>query len=653
MPTPRSVLAATLLSCALAACGGSSAPADVAQPTPPGAPADSARSAVLDGQTMGGQPIPCVVQDDGVRVCIGDMNNGPDGADIRFRSFDGQPLFVIVTLPPAPASGADGNYPFVVQSHGWGAPPTSPDDTQYGGPTALEWARSGYAVMQFAARGWGNSCGAPASRLVNLTACLNGYARIDDYRYEIRDIQYAIGLLVDEGIVDPGRIGANGESYGAGASLALATLRNRVMDSDGSMMPWTSPSGTPISLAAAAPFAGWSDFAYAMRPNGRTRDTEITSVTANLAPAGIQKLSINAGLYLTATLGAYIAPPGINPEADLTKWFVQAAAGEPYDTALDQASLEQLTKYRSTYYLLSGAYGFEQIEPAPLFLANGFTDDVFAADEYVRYYNLHQSLYPSAPISLFFFDGGHQRGNNKAVDAENVRLASRIKAFFDHYVKGTAPRPAQDVTAFVQTCPADVPSLGPYSAATWDALSPGEVLFSSAATQNILSLGGDPTVALNFDPVAGGLACTTARAASEPGIASYDLPTPTGSGYTLLGAPVVTADLNVTGLFAYIAARLVDVDPQTNTKTLVARSLYRIDPAAPNGRQTFQLYSNGWYFAPGHIPRLELLGKDAPYARPSNGLVFSIGVSNLELRLPVHETPGAAGVPAEVVSPAP
>ena len=27
---------------------------------------------------------------------------------------------MIVTLPPAPVSGADGNYPLVVQSHGWG-----------------------------------------------------------------------------------------------------------------------------------------------------------------------------------------------------------------------------------------------------------------------------------------------------------------------------------------------------------------------------------------------------------------------------------------------------------------------------------------------------------------------------------------------------
>jgi hypothetical protein len=111
-------------------------------------------------------------------------------------------------------------------------------------------------------------------------------------------------------------------------------------------------------------------------------------------------------------------------------------------------------------------------------------------------------------------------------------------------------------------------------------------------------------------------------------------------GYTLLGSPTVTADLKVTGEFAYIAGRLVDVDPATNTKTLVARGAYRIDPKAPNGRQTFQLSANGWHFAPGHIPELELLGRDAPFLRPSNG-VFSIAVSNLELRLPVHEVSGA------------
>jgi hypothetical protein len=106
----------------------------------------------------------------------------------------------------------------------------------------------------------------------------------------------------------------------------------------------------------------------------------------------------------------------------------------------------------------------------------------------------------------------------------------------------------------------------------------------------------------------------------------------------------------VSGEFAYIAGRLVDVDPATNTKTLIARGAYRIDPKAPNGRQTFQLSANGWHFAAGHVPELELLGRDAPFLRPSNG-VFSIAVSRLELRLPVHEAPGGAG--ANPVSAAP
>jgi hypothetical protein len=128
------------------------------------------------------------------------------------------------------------------------------------------------------------------------------------------------------------------------------------------------------------------------------------------------------------------------------------------------------------------------------------------------------------------------------------------------------------------------------------------------------------------------------------------LPAATGAGYTLLGSPAVTADLNVTGEFAYVASRLLDVDPATNTETLVARGVYRIDPNVPNGRQVFQLHPGAWHFAAGHVPKLELLGQDSPYTRASNG-VFSISVSNLSLRLPVHETRGAPGAPPGVNRP--
>ncbi|MGH8226350.1 MAG: CocE/NonD family hydrolase [Steroidobacteraceae bacterium] len=562
------------------------------------------------------------------------------------KSFDGTPLALYVTLPPAPSSGTDGNYPLVILSHGWGDPPHGPDDTQYGGPTARQWAKEGYAVLQLAARGWGDSCGSVPSRFLDPAGCRNGYIRVDDFRYEVRDAQYVAGLLVDEGIADPDRIGAQGESYGAGTTLALATLDDRVMNANGTLSPWTSRNGTPLHIAAAAPFAVWSDQSAALAPNGRWLDSQNTA--PNLAsPFGVQKMSIGRGLIMVGAGGAYYPPPGADP--DVLMGFALTTAGEPYDKPLVRSMVEEEEQFHSSYYLLAGTFGTPRRAPAPLFFGQGFTDDVFGADQVLIYYNLLRSLYPTAPVEILFGDIGHQRAQDKAADLALMR--TRIEAFFAHYVKGTGPRPKLGVTALTQTCPASAASGGPYTAATWAGLHPGVVEFSSQPTQMVFSTAGDPAVAKAFDPVYGGRSCTTASASYEgPGVATYRLPAPSGSGYTLLGFPTVTADLQVTGTFAYIAARLLDVNPATNTETLVSRGVYRIDPKAPNGRQTFQTSANGWHFAAGHIPELELLGRDAPFLRPSNAR-FSIAVSNLELRLPVHEVPGARGTPAEVRRP--
>jgi dienelactone hydrolase len=620
--------------------------------------ASAAVTGVLAGHTMDGQPIPCVTQTDGVRVCAGD-ETGPGGADLRLKSFDATPLQIYVTLPAVPKSGIDGNYPLVVLTHGWGDPPTGPSDAQYGGGSAIDWARDGYAVLQIADRGWGDSCGTVESRLVNVAACANGYIHLDDYRYEARDVQYAVGLLVDEGLVNPDKIGVQGESYGAGLALELATLKNRVMNADGTFSPWTSLDGTPLHIAAAAPFAGWSDLVYALTPNGRTLDTGLTPATADLSPAGVEKQSIVSGLYAVGTEGAYYAPPGVDPEADVTSWFGEISAGEPYSTPMDTSLIQQIAKFHSPYYLLDGAFGLQREAPAPLFMANGFTDDVFPVDEALRYYNLERKLYPHDPISLFFADIGHQRADDKASDL--ALMAARIHAFFDHYVKGTGPKPTLGVTALTQTCPSTASSGGPYWASTWAGLHPGEVNYSSPLAQTILSAGGNPLTSVTFDPIGAaemsavnGLswACQTASATPEQGVATYRLPAVTGNGYTLLGAPTVIADVHSAGEFPYIAARLLDVNPATNTETLLARGVYRLDPSQPSGRIVFQLHPGAWHFAAGQVPELELLGRDAPYLRPSNGQ-FAITVSNLQLRLPVHDVPGAPGVPTVVTKPLP
>jgi hypothetical protein len=587
-------------------------------------------TSVFAGQTMSGNPIPCTTQADGVRVCHG-TDNGGGAADLRLKAFDGSPLEVWVVLPPAPRSGSDGRYPFVVQSHGWGVPPTGPDDTQFYGPTADSWAKRGYAVMQLAARGWGDSCGTPASRAAAPAACLTGYIRLDDERYEVRDIQYESGLLVDDGVVDPNRIGATGESYGGGVSLELATLKNRIMNADGTLSPWRTPKGTALNLAAAAPVIPWSDLAYSLMPNGRTLDYKITGPTDDLSPIGVEKQSFVSGLFaLGAASGYYSAT---DQQADLPAWFALLNAGEPYDSNPEaQSIITQIARFHSAYYLLDGAYGTAKEPPAPLLIANGFTDDLFPVDEAVRYYNLERSLYPSDPIALVDGDFGHQRAQNKPAD--KALVSGRIQQMFDHYVKGGGAQPQLGATATIETCPSTAPSGGPFSASTWAGLHPGEVDFSSPASQTILSTAGNPTISRAIDPIAGDGACASVAATDQgPGVATYRLPPATGNGYTLLGSPTVLATLSVTGQFPEIASRLWDVDPATNTETLVARGVYRV---ASGGRQVFQLHPGAWHFAAGHIPKLELLGQDAPYARASNG-AFSIAVTGLRLLLPVHD----------------
>jgi hypothetical protein len=612
------------------------------------AAASASISSVFTGKTVSGNGIPCTAQTDGIRVCHGTFGTGTD-PDLRVKSFDSAPLEVYVILPPAPSSGTDGHYPLIVQSHGWGGSAAGPASFAYSGPTADAWAREGYAVVQLTARGFNASCGSGASRLAAPLACQDVYIHLDDERYEVRDIQYVAGLLVDAGLASPTQIGATGPSYGGGVSLELATLHNRVMNPDGSLSPWKSPNGIPMDLAASAPVIPWSDLVYALTPNGRTLDDATTTAAADLSPIGVEKQSYNAGLFaLGQSTGTYSA---VDPQANVPAWFAAINAGEPYDSNPADVSIEQtIAKYHSAFYVLRGAFGFASAQPAALFIANGFTDDLFSVDEAVRYYNLERSLYPNNPIALFDWDGGHPRGQNKAADT--ALLSARIEAFFGHYVKGGAPKPPLGATALTQTCPKTAPSGGPYTASTWAGLHPGEVDFGSAHGQVITSTAGNPAIGTTIDPIAGGDACATVAATDQgDGVATYRLPAATGSGYTLLGSPTVTAGLQASGSFPQIAERLWDVNPATNTETLVARGVYRVGTTAQNGTTvTFQLHPGAWHFAAGHIPKLELLAQDAPYLRPSNG-AFSIIVSRLQLQLPVHEKPGAMPVILKPVKP--
>ena len=87
----------------------------------------------------------------------------------------------------------------------------------------------GYAVMSMTTRGFRESCGSAAAQTAGGAACNDGYVRLMDTRYEVRDYQDLAGELAEDGLAVPTQIGAVGGSYGGGLSMALGALKNRQM----------------------------------------------------------------------------------------------------------------------------------------------------------------------------------------------------------------------------------------------------------------------------------------------------------------------------------------------------------------------------------------------------------------------------------------
>jgi hypothetical protein len=236
-------------------------------------------------------------------------------------------------------------------------------------------------------------------------------------------------------------------------------------------------------------------------------------------------------------------------------------------------------------------------------------------------------------VSLQLGDLGHARGTNDP--AMDKALQNQGSAFFDHYLQGSAAAPAPgSVTAYAQVCPKGAPISGPFNAPSWSALHPGTARFGSHAAQTVTSDGGNQATATTYDPVAGGTvggtsSCTQVADEHAPGTAV--IVGDGSNGYTLMGLPTVSAHIVTTGRFGQLDSRLWDVSPD-GKQTLISRGIYRLLDNQ-KGSIVFQLHGNGWRFAPGHRPKLELLGRDSPYARASNGS-FSIQVSNVSVELP-------------------
>ena len=547
----------------------------------------------------------CAAQD-GVLFC-------PTRSDSeRVPSFDGVPLDVDVTLP---ASG-DGPFPTIVMLHGFAENKTRFEGSGVAnGYNNVTYARLGYAVVNYSARGFGRSCGRPDSR--TSPACDAGWLHLADQRYEVRDTQHLLGLLVDQGVAKAGALGVTGVSYGGIQSLELAGLRNRVRLRGGSFRRWTTPNGTPLRIAAA--YARWagSDLTYSLQPNGRFLDFRTPRPGQSITPGGVMKKSYTDVLYLGGSLNGFFAPKGGAFGSDLTTWKELADRGEP--ARPDALAVgEELTSFHSWAGLTGPS--------PPLLVQNGWTDDLFPASEALRVYRTFHAA-PGARISLQLGDLGHTRGTNiAAVDSAMLRQARR---FFAAYLKGEGRPPAHgSVLAYTQTCPAVAAGGERFRAENWERLHPKTVMMRRRTPQRITSGGGNPATAKAIDPIGSSGACASVGAERADGTAVLRrrFRTP----FTLLGLPIVESAVRTRGRGGFIAARLWDV--YRGRQTLVSRGVYRLRDNQ-RGEILFQLFGNGWRFARGHMAKLELLGNDPNFLRTSN-FHFSARVSKLRVLLP-------------------
>ena len=584
----------------------------------------AASAFVLPAAAQAAPPLPfghaCTPQN-GVLFCP----TAGDGQ--RVPSFDGVPLDVDVTLPPT----GDGPFPTIVILHGFGGSKgdfeaVNAEGLQANGSvktTAYHnnnvfYAQRGYAVVNYSSRGHGRSCGRPDSR--TSPGCDRGWIHLADQRYEVRDTQHLLGLLVDQGVARADALGVTGESYGGGQTQLLARLRNRVRMPDGGLVPWTSPNGTPLAIKAGWSRWGWSDLVYSLLPNGRFLDFRAPRAGQSLSPLGVKKESYVNGLFLLAELSGFLAPPGADPGADLRSWKALIDRGEPYGAGL-AALVREITAYRSPIGITGGS--------APILLQSGWRDELFPAIESLRAYNELRRL-PGALVGLQVGDVGHSPGSNK-VETNQV-FNDDAAAWFDALLKGSGPPQANgSVTAFTATCPATARARGPLRASSWRALHRGTFRLGARGARRATSSGGNPATGTAYDQIINGDACKSVRRERARGTAVYERRV--RRGFTMLGLPAVRAAVRTRGRHGYLAARLWDVHGRR--QRLVSRGVYRLR-GRQRGRIAFQLFGNGYRFARGHRVKLELLGRDPNYLRTSNGR-FAVRLTRLQVALPTRE----------------
>jgi predicted acyl esterase len=595
---------------------------------------------------------------------------------IRWRGtvpgFDGLPFSVDVTVP----CGADRPLPTVAMAHGFTDDKTVWEETGKGDRSVSRdrpeqdshwnnvwFVTRGYAVLNYTARGWHDSCGPDtpgATRATPAPQCASHqyWIHLDDKRWEVRDAQWLTGALVQSGVADPARLAMTGGSYGGAPTASAALLAGNIMCGaspvpallgadpckgrvDGELAPWTTPNGkTPLTWAAAVPMYTFADLIQVLAPNGRGSDgwSMAPPDGSHTDPFGVPIQSTVAGLLAAGETSGFFAPPGVDATSDIVVDSARLLAGNPFSQS-DPLVARGIRVYRQ----FKSPITTPPLGRVPIFWVQGLTDPLFPAFEALQMRNQLQAADPAYPIKLFLADVGHDYTAQRQDEWDAAH--AEMNDFIDHYLRPdrTPAPPAFDVTSTVTRCLDHNAPMQLATAPTWDALHTGHVTFvsttpgtTSSAVPGPAARATDPITTATLPLPGAYKGCRVMRPSQpDPTAASYSFPL--NADTVLMGGPVVDVTFSTTAPDTELNVRLWDVASDGSAQGLVTRGTYRsLDPPGTGNHERFQIAPQSYRFPAGHTVKVEVAANDMPYYQQDN-VPAVVQVTRLAVTLPLHE----------------
>ncbi|MEU8244983.1 alpha/beta fold hydrolase [Nonomuraea sp. NPDC048916] len=507
----------------------------------------------------------------------------------------------------APPGG--GKAPAVLLAHGFGG---SKQSVRF---QAQRLAQDGYAVLTWSARGFGRSTGQIA---------------LNSPDYEVKDVKQLIDWLAKRPEVrldaagDP-RVGIAGGSYGGSIALMTAAHDARV-DAIVPQITWSDladalfPDATGQGPANGVFKRMWAGFFFG-RGGGPIQGLE--ALTRQPEPLSAQE----------ARCGRFL------PEiCEIYQQVAETGRATPEAVALLR---------RSSPVTVAG-----QIK-APTLLIQGQRDSLFPLGHADA--NARAIAAAGTPVSLAWFDGGHDGGNGEA-----DWLHDQTAAWFGRHLKDDGSAVARPFTVTrdggrdpgtrqrIRLHPeADsYPGLGG-TATTSVTLSGPE--------QPVVNPPGGAPASISTVPGVGGLLGgggqgNTSVSLDMPGqSASFESP-PLTAPLQLTGSPTATIKVSGKGQVT-LFAKLFDVSDSVQPPNLPAGLVAPFQVTIPEGQSsveaTVTLPAVDHAFAAGHRLRLTVATTDMGYATPAEPASYQIGLASTALTVP---TVAALAAPATGVA---